>query len=53
MNDCCLKNLNKAVYIRRGYYECPVCGNDVSLAFIFYIDAIERSKEAKRRKDNE
>lgn len=43
MNDCCEKNLDKAQRIGRAKYVCPVCKTDVTIALMFYLEAMENS----------
>lgn len=40
MTHECFSHLDKAVRKGRARYVCPVCGNDVSLAWYFYMIAI-------------
>ena len=39
MKDCCYKNLDTPKRIGRANYVCPECGEDISMAVIFYEDA--------------
>jgi ribosomal protein S27AE len=46
MKKCCIKNLDKAKKLGRAKWVCPKCGHDVSLAYIFYQEAVsEITKE--------
>jgi len=36
----CFDHLDKAVRVGRAKYACPICGADVSLAWVLYQQAI-------------
>lgn len=36
MKDCCWENLKKAKRLGRAKFVCPVCGEDVTMALVFY-----------------
>ncbi len=44
LNDCCYKNIEKAVRKGRGKYVCPKCGTDVSLMVFFVYQIIKHRK---------
>jgi hypothetical protein len=47
VKDCCHKNLPEAVKIGRANYVCPVCQSNVSLAHVFYMDTVVKSKHTE------
>lgn len=45
MNDCCRANLEKAKWISRATWICPVCGKDVTISYLFLQEAIRDEDE--------
>ena len=53
IEDCCIKNLDKAIYKSRAYWVCPVCGRDVSLLLILLSErGIKSFQKRKKNKIN-
>lgn len=50
MQDCCYNNLEKAKYISRATWVCPICGKDVSLAYVLLQEAIRQGNEQETKK---
>lgn len=50
MNDCCLNNIDKAKWISRATWICPVCGKDVSLMYVLYKMPINWKKYYEQKK---
>jgi hypothetical protein len=49
----CFNHLDKAVRKGRAKYECPVCGADMSLAWVLYQQAIMETAAVRGVQDGE
>lgn len=41
MTDCCTKYLEEAKWVSRATWVCPACGEDVSLMYFLYRQAVD------------
>ena len=53
MNDCCYKNIDKAVRKGRCHYECSVCSKDVSMLWAIYQEMKYLEKYSRKEWDKE
>lgn len=49
-SDCCWDNIRTPKYISRAYWVCKVCGKDVSLMYVLYVEAMENQKKLLNKK---
>lgn len=42
-------DITKPHQIGRATWVCPVCGRDLSMQYVFYMDAVERDAETMER----
>jgi len=50
-NDCCWKNLEKAVYVSKTYWICPLCGSDVSRIYVMMMEELMENSEGQYEED--
>lgn len=50
MNDCCIDNLDDAVWEGHCTYKCPICGCDVSFLWFLYMNSLNEDTHINTRK---
>lgn len=48
--QCTQCDVYNAKQVSRATWVCPDCGHDVSIAYVFLMDALDRSEEDRQQK---